>query len=655
MTPVSNESAKLRRLNHRVLLVALHDIVMAASSFMLALWLRYWLADIPWSPADAWEGMLAFAVVAAVVFRYAGLYRGIWHFASLRDMMAILRATILSLLIYLPLLFFVTRLDTYPRSALVLQFFILVTLLAGPRLLYRTWKEGSLILALKRSTDGRIPVLLLGSGKAADAFIREMERSDAVYRVVGIIDESERRHGRDLRGVRVLGSLANLQAIIGQLRDMDRPRRIIVADDRFSGRVIRDLVDTSAQLGVTVARLPRLTEFRGEGDGRQDVQPIAVEDLLGRPQRVLDRRAVTQLIGGSRVLITGAGGTIGSELVRQVAALGPALIVLFEQSEHALYQIDMELAERAPAVPRIAHLGDVRNAEAVDLVFGQYHPDIVLHAAAYKHVPLVEANFGEGVLTNAIGTQIIANACRRHHVSVMVMISTDKAVNPTNVMGATKRVAEMVCQSLDLDRSAAGNAGTQFVTVRFGNVLGSSGSVVPLFQRQLGNGGPLTVTHPDVTRFFMTTREAVELILQAAAMPRDGLHAEGKIFVLDMGEPVRIQDLARQMIRLAGKRPDTDIKIVFTGLRPGEKLYEEVLHQDENLVKTPEEGVLLGAPRVIDRAELEQLLVQLSEAAAKRDNAAILALLKSLVPEFRHAPEGQDKAMQEKSATAAVD
>ncbi|MFN4278166.1 MAG: polysaccharide biosynthesis protein [Ferrovibrio sp.] len=631
-------------MNRRVLVVALHDIVMAAASFMLALGLRYWLADIPWSPAESWEGMLVFTAVAAVVFRYAGLYRGIWHFASLRDMLAILRGTILSLLIFLPLLFFVTRLESYPRSALVLQFFILVALLAGPRLMYRAWKEGGLVRALKRGDDNRVPVLLLGSGQAADAFIREMERRDAVYRIVGIVDDSERRHGRDLRGVRVLGSLADLPAIVRQLREADRPRRVIVTDDRFSGRAMRDLVEAAAQLAITVARLPRLTEFRKEGDGRQDVQPIAVEDLLGRPQRVLDRAAVTRLIAGRRVLITGAGGTIGSELVRQVAAIGPALIVLFEQSEHALYQIDIELAEHAPSVPRVAHLGDVRNAEAVDLAFAQYHPDIVLHAAAYKHVPLVEANVGEGVLTNAIGTQIVANACHRHHVAVMVMISTDKAVNPTNVMGATKRVAEMVCQSLDLERPTGGNAGTQFVTVRFGNVLGSSGSVVPLFQRQLGNGGPLTVTHPDVTRFFMTTREAVELILQAAAMPREALHAEGKIFVLDMGEPVRIQDLARQMIRLAGKRPDTDIKIAFTGLRPGEKLYEEVLHQDESLVKTPEEGVLLASPRVIDRADLEQMLARLSAAAASRDNAAILALLKSLVPEFHHAPEGQDKA-----------
>lgn len=644
MNPVLADLLTFRGMNRRVLVVALHDIIMAAASFMLALGLRYWLADIPWSPAESWEGMLVFTAVAAVVFRYAGLYRGIWHFASLRDMLAILRGTILSLLIFLPLLFFVTRLESYPRSALVLQFFILVALLAGPRLLYRAWKEGSLMRALKRGDDNRVPVLLLGSGQAADAFIREMERRDAVYRIVGVVDDSERRHGRDLRGVRVLGSLADLPAIVRQLRETDRPRRVIVTDDRFSGRAMRDLVETAAQLAITVARLPRLTEFRKEGEGPPDVQPIAVEDLLGRPQRVLDRAAVARLIGGRRVLITGAGGTIGSELVRQVAALGPALVVLFEQSEHALYQIDMELAQRMPAVPRIAHLGDVRNAEAVDQALARHRPDIVLHAAAYKHVPLVEANIGEGVLTNAVGTQIVANACRRHHVAVMVMISTDKAVNPTNVMGATKRVAEMVCQSLDLARAPGDNSGTRFVTVRFGNVLGSSGSVVPLFQRQLGEGGPLTVTHPDVTRYFMTTREAVELILQAAAMPSEALHAEGKIFVLDMGEPVRIQDLARQMIRLAGKQPDKDIKIVFTGLRPGEKLYEEVLHQDESLVKTPEEGVLLAAPRVIDRAELEQMLARLSAAAASRDNAAILALLKSLVPEFHHAPEGQDKS-----------
>lgn len=626
---------KRLRLNHRIMLVALHDLVMAASSFMLSLWLRYGIADIPWLPADWLDNMAGFVAVAAVTFWLSGLYRGIWHFASIRDVIAILRGSALSILVFLAILFLLTRLESYPRSAAILQFFILVALLAGPRMLYRSWKDGSLVAALKRSDDKRVPVLLLGSGVAADAFIREMQRGGQ-YRVVGILDDSEGRRGRDVRGIRVLGGRGDLAAILSEMKDVDRPRRIIIADDRYDGRAIRALVDEAGQFGISVARLPRLTEFRKEGEAQQ-VRPIDVEDLLGRPQRVLDRGPVTRLIAGRRVLITGAGGTIGSELVRQVAALEPAVIVLFEQSEHALYQIDMELAERFPGVPRLALLGDVRNAEAVETAFAAQRPEIVLHAAAYKHVPLVEANTGEGVLTNVQGTQVVAQACKRHGVAVMVMISTDKAVNPTNVMGASKRVAEMVCQSLDLEPGTE----THYVTVRFGNVLGSSGSVVPLFQRQLSNGGPLTVTHPDVTRFFMTTREAVELILQAATMPGAQLRAEGKIFVLDMGEPVRIRDLAQQMIRLAGLTPDKDIKIAFTGLRPGEKLYEEVLHSDETTVPTPQDGVLLAAPRVVDRAELDRAIAALTEAARSRDTTALLRLLAQLVPEFHHAPNGE--------------
>lgn len=634
------------RFNHRVLLVALHDILMAAISLPLAIWLRFWIVDVEWSPEEAWTSILVFVVVAAVVFRYAGLYRGIWHFASLRDMTAILRAAALSILIFLSLQFLFTRMQDFPRSALVMQFIILAALLAGPRLLYRSWKDGSLVAGLRRGEDKRVPVLLLGSGLEAETFIREMERSGQ-YRVVGILDDSVGRFGRDLRGIRVLGGVNDLGGILEGLRELDRPRRIIIANERYDGRDIGALVDAAAQFGISVARLPRLTEFRKEGES-QLVRPVDVEDLLGRPQRVLDREAVSRLIAGRRVLVTGAGGTIGSELVRQVAALAPAAIILFEQSEHALYQIDMELSERFPAVPRVALLGDVRNAEAVDRAFDRQRPDIVLHAAAYKHVPLVEANTGEGVLTNVLGTQVVAQASKAHGVKLMVMISTDKAVNPTNVMGASKRIAEMICQSLDLQRASSSgpqdSRGTQYVTVRFGNVLGSSGSVVPLFQRQLAAGGPLTVTHPDVTRFFMTTREAVELILQAAAMPADQVHAEGKIFVLDMGQPVRIQDLAQQMIRLAGLRPGKDVQIVFTGMRPGEKLYEEVLHSDETTVPTPQDGIMLAAPRVVDHSELERSIAALLEAAHNRDTDALLRLMHGLVPEFQHAPNGQSGA-----------
>lgn len=634
------------RFNSRIAIVALHDIVMAASSFEGAVALRYWLADQEYVWLRHPEHTLLFTTLAAVVFQVMGLYRGIWHYASLRDMAAIMKASALALLIFLPLLFWISRLQDYPRSAVVIQYMLLCLLLAGPRLLYRSWKDGSLMQALKREVDSRVPVLLVGSGAAADAFIREMDRNrQSGYRVVGIVDAKEARQGRDIRGVRVLGSIDELDAVLARFSEHDRPRRLILADMWPEREQMSTLLELATQRGLTVSRLPRLTDFQRQGEqtlGARDLRPVDIEDLLGRPQKVLDREAVQQLIKGRRVLITGAGGTIGSELTRQVADLGPAEIILFEQGEHALYQIDLELAERWPSLPRRALLGDVRQPERVERVLAETRPEILLHAAAYKHVPLTEANIEEAVQTNAFGTRVVAEAALRHKVGVMVLISTDKAVNPTNVMGASKRVAEMVAQSLDLAASEAG-APTRFVTVRFGNVLGSSGSVVPLFQRQLQQGGPLTVTHPEVTRFFMTTREAVELILQAAAMPAQAVHAAGKIFVLDMGEPVRIQDLARQMIRLAGLKPEADIKIVYTGLRPGEKLYEEVLHQSETLMPTSSQGILLAAPRILDAAELGRALDALSAAVRARDAARALALLKSLVPEFQHAPQGQDK------------
>ena len=359
---------------------------------------------------------------------------------------------------------------------------------------------------------------------------------------------------------------------------------------------------------------------------------MAIEDLLGRPQATLDRAAMRRLIGGRRVLITGAGGSIGGELVRQVSDLGPAELALLDNSEFNLYAIERELAERHGGLSRRAFLGDVRARARVDDVFAAAAPELVFHAAALKHVPLVEANPFEGVLTNVVGTVNVADACRVSGVKGMVMVSTDKAVNPTSVMGATKRIAEAYCQALDLARAG----GTRFVTVRFGNVLGSTGSVVPLFQKQLAQGGPLTVTHPDMTRYFMTQREAVELVLQASALGAEASRDEdGKIYVLDMGEPVRILDLARQIIRLAGRRPETEVRIEFIGPRPGERLAEEPLHGSEPLVPTVCKGILLAAPRAGDAQALACDITRLAEAAHRADGDALSAALMHLVPEYR--------------------
>jgi O-antigen biosynthesis protein WbqV len=341
--------------------------------------------------------------------------------------------------------------------------------------------------------------------------------------------------------------------------------------------------------------------------------------------------------------VTGAGGTIGAELVRQIAGYEPARLVLLDNGEYALYAIDRELDEQSQALPRSALIGDVRDRARIEEVIAAERPELVFHAAALKHVPMVEANPAEGVLTNVLGTRHVAEACRAHGVAAMVMISTDKAVNPTNVMGATKRLAESICQALDLVEKRKAR-GTRFITVRFGNVLGSTGSVVPLFQRQLAAGGPLTVTHPDIERFFMTVREAVELVLEASVLAvRDG-DERGKIFVLDMGEPVRIVDLARQMIRLAGLKPDKDVKIAFIGLRPGEKLYEELFHATEPLVPTAADGIRLAAPRVIDHAMLSRSLDELAEHARERRIERMMALLATLVPEFAAARASTSRA-----------
>jgi O-antigen biosynthesis protein WbqV len=378
-----------------------------------------------------------------------------------------------------------------------------------------------------------------------------------------------------------------------------------------------------------------------------ELKPVAIEDLLNRPQVKLDREGMARLVQGRRVIVTGAGGTIGSELARQVAALGPETLVLLDNGEYALWQIDLELAETHPGVPRRAVIADIRDEARIRAVFEEWRPELVFHAAALKHVPMVEANPLEGLLTNIAGTRHVADAARAAGARAMVLISTDKAVNPTSVMGASKRLAEMYCQALDIV-ARGGGAGLTCITVRFGNVLGSTGSVVPLFRRQLERGGPLTVTHPDMQRYFMTVREAVGLVLEASvlgtgpdplagALPAAGL---GGIFVLDMGKPVKIVDLARQMIRLAGLRPEQDVEIRFTGLRPGEKLFEELFHGKEPPVPTGHEGLLMATPRTADLAIVGRAIDEIATACRNGQARLALTLLSRMIPEFEHNADG---------------
>ena len=623
----------------RALGALVHDVIMAALALLLSIVLRYG-DQINVVPTDLIVGyVIGFAAIAAVVFLGTGLYRGIWRYASLPDVIALLRATTLTIFIAALMFFFVTRLELMPRSTLVICWFVMLALLGGPRFAYRAIKDRGLANILSRRDGSEVPVLLIGVNDSTHAFIREMARErSAPYEVVGLVAVSARRVGRDVAGVPVLGTLAELPQVIERLERRERrPRRLIIASDGVDGPAVRRLLDIADRLAIPLARLPRLTDFKdAPKDGAARIEPVAIEDLLGRPQAVLDRESMRRLIEGRRVLVTGAGGTIGAELVRQVAALRPGRLTLFDSSEYQLYRIDREILEAHPDLPREAVIGDVRDARRVDEAIAAARPELVFHAAALKHVPIVEAHPIEGVLTNTVGTRNVAEACRAHGVGAMVLISTDKAVNPGNVMGATKRVAEMICQALDLaDAPRAG--GTHYVTVRFGNVLGSTGSVVPLFQHQLARGGPLTVTDPEITRFFMTVREAVELVLQAAALAREDA-ARGRIFVLDMGEPVKIVDLARQMIRLAGLKPDQDVRIEFIGLRPGEKLHEELFHAEEALAPTRIASIRLASPRSLDAAALSPLLDALADAARERQSERMLEILGRLVPEFRAGP-----------------
>ncbi len=614
-----------------------HDIFMAALSFPLALYLRVGGGVVYYAPQNILFSSGIFTLIAALSFWYFGLYRGIWRYASLNDVIRIAKAVSVAVAVLFLVLFFTTRLDWMPRSAPVIQWFLLMAMIGGARLTYRIAKDKSTARALVRQGTARVPVLLIGAGDEAEAFIRETERSaNTPFKVIGIVSLTQGRVGRNMHGVDVLATVDQLEDVIQKLQKGRHglPRRLVLSGDALRHEDNARWVEIADRYGMTLARLPKLGDLReGLADPLQ-IRPVAIEDLLGRPQARLDRDRVREMIAGKRVLVTGAGGSIGSELVRQIASYGPDSLTLLDAGEFQLYAIDMEMAEKYPDLPRESILGDVRDQTRIGQVFDRYKPEIVFHAAAYKHVPLVEHNPNEGILTNTLGTRNVAEACRAAGVGTMVLISTDKAVNPANVMGASKRLAECYCQALEtlpLDQRGS----TRFVTVRFGNVLGSTGSVVPLFKRQLEAGGPLTVTHEGITRYFMTIAEAVELVLQSAELGRHGVTEGGKIFVLDMGRPVKIIDLARQMILLSGLQPDKDVEIKVTGLRPGEKLYEELFHDSEPPVPTETDGVLLAAPRVVDYGLIKQVFDALEDSATNRNTSKTLELISQLVPEFQ--------------------
>jgi FlaA1/EpsC-like NDP-sugar epimerase len=607
-------------LNPRTLLAMLHDLVAAGLAWVLAFWLRLNL-EMPTQFADVLLATLPIVMlVQAVIFWFFGLYRGIWRYASMHDLRNIVTAVGVAAVAVPTLLVLLRMSNPVPRSVFILSPLLLLFMMGGSRMAYRAWKEGR--LAALASVDA-VPVLVLGAGDAAAALVRELALKRD-WRVVGLLDDADRKQGRQIHGVPVRGQLNDL----AQVAEALGVEHVIIAMPSVSHGVRRQAVQLATQAGMKVMTVPSFEDIVSGKVTVSQLRRVELEDLLGRDPVVLDSGKLSGFLTGKVVMVTGAGGSIGSELCRQIARFAPSRLVLFELSEYALYQIEQEFRTSQPQLQIVCAVGDTRNRMRVEQLLAEYHPHVVFHAAAYKHVPLMEeVNSWEAVQNNVLGTYIVGSAAARFGVEEFVLISTDKAVNPVNVMGASKRLAEMVCQGLQ--RTSA----TRFVMVRFGNVLGSAGSVIPKFRKQIEEGGPVTVTHPEITRYFMSIPEAAQLVLQAGAMGQGG-----EIFVLDMGEPVRIVDLARDMIRLSGYG-ENEIRITFTGLRPGEKLYEEVLAGDEKTLPTPHPKLRIARAREVPDDWLTGL-VEWLERPGILDDYCVRTELRRWVSEYRVAGDG---------------
>jgi FlaA1/EpsC-like NDP-sugar epimerase len=601
----------------RASLAFAHDVVAAVVAWLAAFWLRFNLELPPPEFAQvALKALPGVLVVHALAFWLFGLYRGLWRYASLPDLQRILLAVAVAALA-VPALFTLAGLGTpVPRSVYLIAPVLLIGAMCGSRLLYRAWKERTL-LGMMRHPEAK-PVLVLGAGTAAASLLRDLAYSDQ-WRAVGLLDDDAGKRGSEIQGVKILGGLAQVGAVA---QELGVPQAIIAMPGATHGQRKR-AVDLCAAAGLQVMTVPSYADLVSGKVSVSALRDVELDDLLGRDPVSLDDAGLRGLIEGKCVLVTGAGGSIGAELCRQIARFSPGQLVLFELSEYALYAVEQEFRDRLPGVPIAAVIGDAKSAARVGEVFARFRPQVVFHAAAYKHVPLMEGeNAFQAVANNVLSTVAVARPAPPARAGKFVLVSTDKAVNPTNVMGASKRLAEIACQRLQ----QAG--GTQFVIVRFGNVLGSTGSVIPRFREQIARGGPVTVTHPEIQRYFMSIAEAAQLVLQAALMGRGG-----EIYVLDMGEPVKIAELARQLIRLSGLG-ENDIRIVYTGLRPGEKLYEELLADAEHSLPTPHAKLRVARARAPEGAALlEEVLAWLGAPAAP-DADSVRERLRAWVPEY---------------------
>lgn len=605
---------RIDRLFSRTAAAFIHDLLMVPVAWLLAYWLRFNLGEIPQPYLDgALTGLLPALLVQAVVFWRFGLYRGIWRFASITDLKRITVAVLVGTTLIFFFLFVFDRVQGVPRSVPLIYLVLQLLLLAGPRLFYRFLKDHRLVLHNAQR------VLIVGAGRAGEILVRDMlQDAHSAYIPVAFVDDKLKQQGGELHGIQIHGTTDQIPELVKRL-SVDL---ILLAIPRASTTQMQHLLALCQKAGKPYRIVPPLRNLITGKVSVDQLQPVSIDDLLGRNPVRMDRDSIRDAMENRIVLVTGGGGSIGAELCRQIASLLPARLLIADNSEYNLYRIQMELQQTHPQVAIRYALLDVSDTQAVRGLFERERPQIVFHAAAYKHVPLLENQVRSAVRNNVLGTRIIAEAADSFGCREFVLISTDKAVHPANIMGATKRAAEILCQAI------FENSETRLSTVRFGNVLDSAGSVVPLFRRQIEQGGPVTVTHPEIERFFMTIPEACQLIMQAAAIGKGG-----EIFVLDMGEPIKIAYLADQMIRLSGKQPGTDIGIEYIGLRPGEKLNEELFYESEDLAETAYPKIRIARGGAMPEAEeLARGLEALEAGVRSCDEGTMRVTLGRLVP-----------------------
>jgi FlaA1/EpsC-like NDP-sugar epimerase len=607
-------------MSYRAIAALGFDVAMALAAWALAFWLRFDFA-IPRPQMDALAAALPWvAGVHAAAFLICGTHKGLWRYAGVLELQRILLAVLAGGLAVPVLLTGIGLGARVPGPAFVIAPVLLALLLSGARLVYRTWNEGRVAGATSR--PGAAPVLVIGAGEASARLLKDLEGSSE-WQVAGLLDDDSAKHGGAIRGVRVIGRISAVAEVSRRLG----VTQAVIAMPGVAHSLRGRAVALCTEAGLRVMTVPAHEDIVSGRVSISALREVELDDLLGRDPVRLDDAGLRAFLGGKRVLVTGAGGSIGAELCRQILRYAPERLILLDSSELALYSIEQEFVDRGLGGRVAAWIGDTRDAARVGELFARHVPQVVFHAAAYKHVPLLEEeNAFQAVSNNVLGTAVVARAAQVAGVKRFVFVSTDKAVNPTSVMGASKRLAEIVCQA----RQTAGTA-TEFVTVRFGNVLGSTGSVVPRFREQIARGGPVTVTHPEVERYFMSIPEAAQLVLQAALMGRGG-----EIYVLDMGEPVRIVNLAKQLIRLSGFT-ETEVEIVYTGLRPGEKLYEEPLAGAEATLPTPHPKLRVAKAGAIAAEKIAEEVLRWLEQPEDVGPVAVRARLRVWIPEYSAA------------------